>query len=113
MHHGNYAPITVYGKALKGITYRLPIASAQVKSAILLAALYAEGTTTIVEKAKTRDHTERMLHYMGVEILGEGNKISMHQQKSLPPIELKIPEISLLLLFLLLPHYWFRIVTLC
>ncbi|MFA5356603.1 MAG: 3-phosphoshikimate 1-carboxyvinyltransferase [Candidatus Omnitrophota bacterium] len=56
-----YAPITIKGGCLAPITYRLPVASAQVKSAILLAGLYANGKTRIIEPLKTRDHTERML----------------------------------------------------
>lgn len=56
-----YAPITIKGGALKSIRYRMPVASAQVKSALLLAGLYAQGSTEIFEPVKTRDHSERML----------------------------------------------------
>jgi 3-phosphoshikimate 1-carboxyvinyltransferase len=59
------APITVTGGKLRGIEYRLPVASAQVKSAVLLAGLRAEGRTTVVEPQPTRDHTERLLRAMG------------------------------------------------
>ena len=62
-----YAPIKIHGGNLKGIDYELPVASAQVKSAILLAGLFAAGTTTVREKYKSRDHTERMLEYFGVK----------------------------------------------
>lgn len=56
-------PLVVEGGALTGITYRLPVASAQVKSAILLAGLFAEGATTVIETTRSRDHTERMFEY--------------------------------------------------
>lgn len=63
------------GHKLHGITYHTPIASAQVKSALLIASLYAEGITNIVEDIATRDHTERLLQYMGVDYTGSGNKV--------------------------------------
>ena len=63
-----FAPFTIEGKTLKGITYKLPVASAQVKSAILLAGLFAKGETIIIEPEPTRDHTEIMLRYMGANI---------------------------------------------
>ena len=56
-------PLVVEGGPLTGITYRLPVASAQVKSAVLLAGLFAKGRTTVVETARSRDHTERMFEY--------------------------------------------------
>ena len=59
-------PLTVHGSGrLKGITYEMPVASAQVKSSLLLAALYAKGPTQVIEPAPTRDHTERMLEAFG------------------------------------------------
>ncbi len=70
-----FAPFTIEGKTLKGITYKLPVASAQVKSAILLAGLFAKGETIIIEPEPTRDHTEIMLRYMGANIQKIGNKI--------------------------------------
>ena len=63
---GNKLPLAIDGGGLKGISYRLPVASAQVKSALLLAGLYASGETEVIEPEPTRDHTERMLGYMGV-----------------------------------------------
>jgi 3-phosphoshikimate 1-carboxyvinyltransferase len=71
------APLTIIGKELKGITYEMPVASAQVKSAVLLAGLYAQNITTIIEKDQTRDHTERMLEYFGAAIKQDGGKISV------------------------------------
>lgn len=62
---GGGAPVRIAGGRLRGIDYRLPVASAQVKSAVLLAGLLAEGTTTVREPAETRDHTERMLRAAG------------------------------------------------
>jgi 3-phosphoshikimate 1-carboxyvinyltransferase len=61
-------PVTVRGGPLRGVTYRSPMASAQVKSAILLAGLNAEGQTTVIEPARSRDHTERMLQAMGADL---------------------------------------------
>ena len=66
-----HAPLTVHGGGLEGVTYRLPVASAQVKSAVLLAGLSASGTTTVVEPVPTRDHTERMLELDVLEVGGE------------------------------------------
>lgn len=63
-----YAPLKITGKPLHGIHYTLPVASAQVKSAVILAGLYAKGTTIITEPEKTRDHTEIMLNYLGADI---------------------------------------------
>jgi len=65
------------GLRLHGIDYEMPVASAQVKSAVLLAGLYASGTTSVTEPAVTRDHTERMLGSMGVRVATEGNRISI------------------------------------
>lgn len=64
----NFAPVKVIGTKLDTITYTLPVASAQVKSAIIFAALQADGETTIIEKEKTRDHTEQMIRQFGGEI---------------------------------------------
>jgi len=63
-----YPPFTVEGGALRGIEYRLPVASAQVKSCVLIAGLLAEGPTTVVEPAPSRDHTERLLAAAGVRV---------------------------------------------
>lgn len=63
-----FAPLKITGNKLSGIKYNMPIASAQVKSAILLASLYAKDNTTIIEKVKSRDHSEIMLKYFGADI---------------------------------------------
>jgi 3-phosphoshikimate 1-carboxyvinyltransferase len=71
-------PVQIHGGSrLQAIDYRMPIASAQVKSALLLAALYAEGTSRITEPAPTRDHTERMLQGFGVTVNRDGGGISL------------------------------------
>ena len=65
MHNDNYAPLVIKGgQQLKSIHYEMPVASAQVKSALLIADLYAQGEATVVEPAVTRDHTERMLAFL-------------------------------------------------
>ncbi len=67
---GEKPPLTIKPtEVLSGIIYELPIASAQVKSSILLASLYGKGETKIIENEITRDHTERMLNYFGQEVL--------------------------------------------
>ena len=71
-------PLTIRGNEdLRSIAYELPMASAQVKSAILLAGLYAEGKTTVSEPAPTRDHTERLLRVMGVKIDATNDRIAI------------------------------------
>ena len=65
-----YAPLKISGSELSPIEYELPVASAQVKSAILLAGLFAQGETMVIEKNPARDHTERMLSYFGAKIRG-------------------------------------------
>ena len=65
---GEYAPLAITGLGLHGCNYTSPVASAQVKSAVLLAGLFAEGTTSVTEPVKSRDHTERMLKYLGVDV---------------------------------------------
>jgi 3-phosphoshikimate 1-carboxyvinyltransferase len=74
---GEKAPLAIAGKGLAGITYESPVASAQVKSAILLAGLYASGETTVTEPHLSRDHSERMLGYFGadLQVLDSGARI--------------------------------------
>ena len=90
-------PITVVGsKTPIPITYQTPVASAQIKSAILFAGLNSPGTTTVIEKEKTRDHTERMLQGFGAEILSEktsdGNIIRLRGYPDLKAQEIRIPR---------------------
>jgi 3-phosphoshikimate 1-carboxyvinyltransferase len=72
------APLTIQGAPLKSIYYKLPVASAQVKSAILLAGLYATGKTTVVEPVATRNHTERLFSHFGIKWLREENCVSVY-----------------------------------
>lgn len=74
---GNLLPLTITGGPLSAIEYDMPVASAQVKSAILFAGLNAEGTTVISEKTVSRDHTERMLLQFGAEVKVDGTKVSV------------------------------------
>src|SRR3989338_4790369 len=78
-----YPPLTIKGGYLKPITYRMPVASAQVKSAILLAGLYAKGKTCVIERVKTRDHTERMLRLFMAGIKVNQNTIVIKGKKEL------------------------------
>jgi len=92
----NLAPLTIRGGHLTGITYTLPIPSAQVKSALLLAGLYAEGTTTLVEPVLTRDHTERMLAAMGtaISVIGDpsdGRTMTVRGGRELTARDFRIP----------------------
>ena len=73
------APLAIRGGDLTGIEYKMPVASAQLKSAILIAGLYASGTTTVIEPAPSRDHTERMLKAMGADVTVDGPAISIRR----------------------------------
>jgi 3-phosphoshikimate 1-carboxyvinyltransferase len=97
-----YPPITVTGGNLKPITYKMPVASAQVKSAVLLAGLYCDGITKIIEVIKTRDHTERMLRLFGANIKIKGAAISVKGAKELTsPSAITIPgDISSAIFFI-------------
>ncbi|RJQ30847.1 MAG: 3-phosphoshikimate 1-carboxyvinyltransferase [Actinobacteria bacterium] len=86
-----YAPLEINGTQLKGITYELPVASAQVKSAVLIAGLLAKGQTTVIEPQKSRDHTERMLNYLGAAITSENNEIRIKGQTQLTGLPIEIP----------------------
>jgi 3-phosphoshikimate 1-carboxyvinyltransferase len=77
----NTPPITISGGGLRGIEYSLPVASAQVKSAILLAGLQAEGKTVVIEPSAARDHTERMLRGFGVEVKQDGLRIEVERSE--------------------------------
>lgn len=87
-------PITIIpqGKNLQGITYKMPMASAQVKSAILLAGLYADGKTTVIEPYPSRDHTEKMLRAFGAELTAEDNAITIYPAEKLhAPASIEVP----------------------
>jgi len=86
------APLAIRGGNLKGIDYRLPVASAQVKSALLIAALFAQGSTTVEEPAPSRDHTERFLKAMGANLECEGCRITVFPSPaSLTAIDVRVP----------------------
>ncbi|MFH1856890.1 MAG: 3-phosphoshikimate 1-carboxyvinyltransferase [Candidatus Omnitrophota bacterium] len=87
----NFAPIIVKGVPLKAISYKPEIASAQVKSAVLLAGLYAKGVTDVYEKIETRDHSERMLKLFSADIKKEGLKVSISSSKLISPGVIEIP----------------------
>jgi 3-phosphoshikimate 1-carboxyvinyltransferase len=87
-----HAPLTIEGsESLKGITYELPVASAQVKSAVLLAGLYATGQTTVVEPTPTRDHTELMLESAGIAVRRGPTSITVQQASALRLGEVAVP----------------------
>ena len=79
------------GAALRGVHYDMPVASAQVKSATLLAGLYADGETTVVEPAVTRDHTERMLQSFGVDVRARDGVVTLAAPTSLQAARIQVP----------------------
>jgi len=85
-------PITIRGhKTLKGLTYEMPVASAQVKSCLLLAGLYAQGVTTVIEPAPTRDHTERMLRGFGYPVSVDGARVALESGLGLQAAKIEVP----------------------
>jgi 3-phosphoshikimate 1-carboxyvinyltransferase len=89
--NGCLPPLTILGGNLHGIEYRLPIASAQVKSAILLAGLYADGPTVIHEPGPARDHTERMLAAMGADIEVDGTATTLRGGTGFSSLDIVVP----------------------
>lgn len=88
---GNYTPLSIRGGQTKGITYSSPVASAQVKSAILLAGLQSEGVTTVTEPHKSRDHTERMLRAFGVQLHEDETTVSVRGGQILTAQHVVVP----------------------
>ncbi|MBF0552973.1 MAG: 3-phosphoshikimate 1-carboxyvinyltransferase [Nitrospirae bacterium] len=86
-----YLPMSIKGGGLKAITYKMPVASAQVKSAIILAGLFAEGDTVIEEPLKSRDHTERMLTAYGVDVDTKGLRVTVTGGSELTACDITIP----------------------
>jgi 3-phosphoshikimate 1-carboxyvinyltransferase len=84
-------PMRIEGRPLAGISYELPVASAQVKSAVLLAGLYASGETAVIEPLATRDHTERMLSAMGAAVHTTPKLARIQPVDRLEPLALEIP----------------------
>lgn len=87
------APLSIKGSQLHGIDYKLPVASAQVKSSLILAGLYADGDVSLTEPGLSRDHTERMLLSFGVDLKKEGSNIYMDAaaEPRLIPQEIEVP----------------------
>ena len=89
---GGRPPLKIKGgQALKGIHYDMPMASAQVKSCLMLAGLYAEGETTVTEPAPTRDHTERMLQGFGYAVNQKGNQVAVNSGGKLSATQIDVP----------------------
>ena len=87
-----FAPLVIKGRKLQGIDFTLPVPSAQIKSAILLAGLFARGNTVLHQKILSRDHTERMLRQMGASLESKGNSVSLLPLTSpLVPLDLRVP----------------------
>lgn len=89
--YGEFTPIHLRGGRLRGIHYVSPVASAQVKSALLLAGLNASGTTTVDEPSRSRDHTERMLKSFGVDIEVNGTQVSLQGGQTLTASDVDVP----------------------
>ena len=89
--HGNFTPLSIRGGETKGIAFQSKVASAQVKSAILLAGLQSEGITSVSEPALSRDHTERMLEAYGVEVKREGLTVSVEGGQTLQAQHIVVP----------------------
>jgi 3-phosphoshikimate 1-carboxyvinyltransferase len=88
---GGKAPLAVRGGPLRGISYTLPVPSAQVKSALLLAGLFAEGFTEVEEPIPTRDHTERLFRHFGLPLWAEGNRVRTERTGPFPARDLTVP----------------------
>ena len=86
------APICFFGGRLEGLRHESKVASAQVKSALLLAGLRASGPVTVVEPAKSRDHTERMLRAMGARVLVSGLEVTVEPAQRLEPLDILCPS---------------------
>ncbi|SHH12647.1 3-phosphoshikimate 1-carboxyvinyltransferase [Tepidibacter thalassicus] len=91
IENGNFTPITIEGGNLNGINYKMSIASAQVKSAIILASLFANSPSKIIEKSKSRNHTEIMLKAFGADINVDGLEIDVNPVDCLYPQEIHVP----------------------
>jgi 3-phosphoshikimate 1-carboxyvinyltransferase len=102
-NNNQFAPIAIKGRNLKAINYTTPVASAQIKSSILLASLYAEGNSSIKEPSRSRDHTERILNLFGARIESSGNQIFLKEKNKLSAKDIIIPgDISSAAFFLVL-----------
>jgi 3-phosphoshikimate 1-carboxyvinyltransferase len=84
-------PLRIHGGSLQGIKYGIPVASAQVKSAVLFGGLYADTPTTVVERTPTRDHSERLLKWFGANVKNEDTKITLTPGRPLGARDVRIP----------------------
>ena len=102
LHDEKTAPINIYpAQKILPIEYNMPIDSAQIKSAIMLAALYAKGKSRILEKVKSRDHTENILNYLGTDIVVDNNEITLNPPKKIDAKDIFIPgDISSAMFFI-------------
>jgi 3-phosphoshikimate 1-carboxyvinyltransferase len=91
LRDGRYPPVTVTGAALQSIEYELPVASAQVKSCVLIAGMLADGETTVVEPTQSRDHTERLLSRSRVPFSREGLRLEVFQVDELELADIVVP----------------------
>lgn len=89
--NGTLAPLAITGTRLTATDYQSPIASAQVKSALMLAGLYADGTTTIAEPTLSRDHSERMMRYFGASLETSGSTVTLQGGQELQGREINVP----------------------
>ncbi|MET7017713.1 3-phosphoshikimate 1-carboxyvinyltransferase [Bacillus mycoides] len=89
--NGQYTPLSIRGGKVKGMHYHSPVASAQVKSAVLLAGLQGEGITTVTEPMRSRDHTERMLRAFGCTVDVNGRTVSLQGGQQLKGADIEVP----------------------
>jgi len=85
-------PLSIQGARLTGISYKMPVASAQVKSSILLAGIFAQGQTEVMELVPTRDHTEKMMQYLGIDLSTDGNSIKISKSDGFKAADILIPS---------------------
>ncbi|MYA62039.1 MAG: 3-phosphoshikimate 1-carboxyvinyltransferase, partial [Dehalococcoidia bacterium] len=88
---GSLAPLAFDGGDLHGIEYEMPVASAQLKSCILIAGLFAEGETSVIQPAESRDHTERMMASMGADVEQEGMRLTVRPPSRLASLDIQVP----------------------
>jgi 3-phosphoshikimate 1-carboxyvinyltransferase len=91
-HEGEFAPLRIAGSRLHGIHYEPPVASAQVKSAVLFAGVYADGVTSVTEKIKTRDHSEIALAKLGADLSVDGLRVTLRGRPRLMAQDVRVPS---------------------
>ncbi len=88
---GKFAPLEIIGGSLQGISWDMPVASAQVKSCLMLAGLYASGETAVCEPSRSRDHTENMFRHFGIPFRQDGNRVTVGKVLSFPGRDIDVP----------------------